>query len=81
MINLIRRSVFTGNWHQMPLPITLEKLRQWEQLCMSGGKRPLIQDFFPELDDDQREFLLTGTTPTEWDEYVKDIDDRIEAKR
>ena len=31
----------------------------------------LIQDAFPDLDADQREFLMTGITPAEWAEMFK----------
>lgn len=29
-----------------------------------------IQTIFPELDDNQREFLKTGTTPDEWNYFM-----------
>ena len=51
----------------MEIPVTPEKLQEWEQVC--GTIR--IQDFFPELNADQREFLLTGLTPEDWDEITK----------
>jgi len=31
--------------------------------------RILIQDMFPDISSSEREFLLTGITPTEWDEH------------
>lgn len=31
-------------------------------------KGTMIQDAFPTLSADEREFLLTGITPEEWDE-------------
>jgi hypothetical protein len=31
-----------------------------------------IQDFLPNLDDDDREFILTGITPDEWDNLFKE---------
>ena len=33
--------------------------------------RPLIQDLFPELSTDEREFLQTGATPEEWAEQTE----------
>jgi len=39
----------------------------------SGGA--LIQDAFPYLDNEEREFILTGITPAEWDEMFGDEDD------
>ena len=37
----------------------------------------LIQDIFPELTREEREFLKTGTTPEEWKEmfYFEELDD------
>lgn len=34
-----------------------------------------IQNTFPQLTDDQREFLMTGITPDEWNEIFKDHDE------
>jgi hypothetical protein len=38
----------------------------------------LIQDAFPFLSDDEREFLLTGTTPEEWREMCEWFDQNEE---
>jgi hypothetical protein len=45
----------------MVLPVDEDRIRQY-----FGGSRVLVQDLFPELDADQREFLMTGATPEEW---------------
>ena len=34
----------------------------------------LIQEAFPELSDNAREFILTGATDDEWDEYFSEKD-------
>jgi len=47
----------------MELPITQEHLDIYETV---GDI--LIQDAFPNLDAGQREFLLSGVTPQEWEE-------------
>lgn len=52
-------STLSGKTHEMELPITPEQLRRWEQ-----GE--FVQDVFPHLTADQREFLMTGITPDEW---------------
>lgn len=36
----------------------------------------LVQDAFSRLNADQREFLMTGMTPEEWDEYLLNPDYR-----
>lgn len=38
----------------------------------NGG---LIQDCLPELDDDQREFLISSTTPAEWKRMEVELDE------
>tara|TARA_R100000742_G_C4279094_1_gene102912 strand:- start:1763 stop:1921 length:159 start_codon:yes stop_codon:yes gene_type:complete len=45
----------------MVLPTTQGKLDRYY-----GGKE-CVQDVFPTLDADQREFIMTGVTPAEWD--------------
>lgn len=57
---ITRRSPFSGKFHQMDLPITSGQLARWE----AGDP---IQNVFPHLSAEQREFILTGITPEEWD--------------
>jgi|TARA_R110000765_G_scaffold322798_1_gene414531 hypothetical protein len=39
---------------------------------MPSKKRPLLKKYFPELSEEDREFLLTGITPEEWAEFDKE---------
>lgn len=57
-----RESMFTGVKRTVNLPVTREQLFAWRD----GG---LVQDVFPNLSVDQREFLISGTTPDEWKQY------------
>jgi hypothetical protein len=34
----------------------------------SWGQGELVQNAMPHLSADEREFIMTGITPTEWDE-------------
>jgi len=34
-----------------------------------------VQDIFPQLDAEQREFLINGVTPQEWTKYIGDYND------
>lgn len=61
-----KRSELTGRVNQMELPVTPEQIREWQV------SRTLIQNAFPQLTPDQREFLLTGSTQQEWDDLFKD---------
>lgn len=67
---VVRPSVFSGEVRAMNLPtVTQERLDRWESEGLN------IQDAFPELTDDEREFILTGMTPEEWDEAFPEEDD------
>lgn len=52
------------------MPIPIEEISQcwynWQMKAMH------IQDAFPHMIAEYREFLLTGITPTEWNEIFKD---------
>ena len=54
-----RTSMISGETNSMELPITNAQLDRW-----TNGA--LIQNVFPDLSEDQREFLMTGITPEEW---------------
>ena len=36
-----------------------------------GKERRLIQDIFPNLNEDEREFIMTGYTPADWRNYME----------
>jgi len=66
---LTKKSAFTGRMHTMDLPITEEELHAYE----TGSC--VIQNFFPHLNADQREFIMTGVTKEEWDATFGSQDD------
>ena len=55
-----RRSPFSKTENTMELDITPEQLARYEQ----GNE--LIQNVFPDLSSEHREFIMTGITPEEW---------------
>lgn len=61
-----RTSMLTGKTNRMDLPLTADQLAEWDNTPRS--ERQLIQLQFPTLTEDQREFILSGATPEEWDE-------------
>lgn len=64
---LRKTSIFTGREHDMEFPDGIEpRIAAWKT---SGI---MIQEAFPDLTPDQREFLLSGSTPEEWDELFKE---------
>lgn len=65
-VTITRRSDLSGVTRSMTMPIPVEKWDRW--LNTPPSERPHVQDYFPELNADQREFILTGITPEEWEE-------------
>ena len=56
-----RGSILTGSTSEMEIDVTEKQITLW----MEGA---LIQDVMPNLSPDEREFIMTGITPAEWDE-------------
>ena len=65
-MKILRKSIFTGIECVRDIDVTKEQLEAWR----SGT---LIQNAMPNLTADEREFIMTGATPDEWDkEYGSD---------
>jgi hypothetical protein len=65
-----RASSITGLTHTREVPVTEAQLNAWYD-----GAR--IQDAMPNLSAEDREFILSGITPEEWNTYmVSDEDDQ-----
>ena len=60
-MQITRTSRLTGKTSVMDLNLTQAELAAW----VDGM---LIQDAMPQLSPEEREFLMTGITPAEWDE-------------
>lgn len=60
-MKITRTSPFSGKVNTMDIPVTQDQIDAWE-----NGE--LIQRAMPNLTPDQREFLMTGITPQEWEE-------------
>jgi uncharacterized protein (DUF779 family) len=60
-MQITRRNPFTGEHHSMDIAVTEQQLQAWK----SGQ---LIQDAMPGLTDDEREFIMTGILPAQWNE-------------
>ena len=60
---LVRKQhLITGEMNMMDLPVTQDQLDLFQ---MPG--RPNVQEIFPQLNADEREFLITGMLPGEYD--------------
>lgn len=59
-MTVYRRNPFTGVMSSMELPITNEQVEAWQ----NGA---YIQNVMPQLNADQREFMISGLLPEEFD--------------
>ena len=59
-MQIVRTSRISGNTNVMDIDITTDQFLSW----IDGS---LIQDVMPNISADEREFIMTGITPDEWD--------------
>ena len=55
-----RKSILSGNVNAMDIDVTPAQIDAWEQGM-------LVQSAMPDLSADEREFIMTGITPNEWE--------------
>ena len=67
-MEITRKSSVTGKRHTLDLPITDAQIAKYH----NGA---LVQDAFPHLTADQREFIISGATAEEWINLFKGIDE------
>jgi hypothetical protein len=63
-IAIVRTSPITGKQNTREIPISVETYALGMQAWKKGA---LIQNAFPTLSPADREFILSGITPEEWD--------------
>ena len=74
-MNITRTSLFSRVTRTLDLPVTEAQLDAW-----ASGE--LIQNAFPDLSPDDREFLKTGITAEEWEQmYREDVEDKDLAEQ
>ena len=59
-MQIVRTSTLSGNTSAMEIAVSQDQLDAW----LNGA---LIQNAMPNLNADEREFIMTGITPNEWD--------------
>jgi len=65
-----RQSIVSGKVYQMELDITQQQLDDF-----ANDKLGLIQEAFPHLSVDEREFIISGIHPIEWRELFGELDE------
>lgn len=66
LVLVTKVSLLSGKTNSMTLPIRQGEVEYWQQ---SGA---MVQDVFPHLTAGEREFLISGITPDEWDDAFGD---------
>jgi hypothetical protein len=69
-MKLMMRSMISGNVNTLELPMTLDEFNVAHDKWKNEGV--FIQDAFPMLSPDLREFVKTGITPEEWNNIFGD---------
>ena len=73
-MQITKRSPFSRQYNTMDIDITME------QIGMIDAGLGLIQDIIPHIPLDEREFIISGITPKEWDDMFTDEDDFMEPQ-
>lgn len=70
---IVRRSQATGARHERELDVTHQQMAAFERGVM-------VQDAFPQLSAEDREYILSGITPEEWAIlYPPEEEDEVDA--
>ena len=60
-----RKSILSGKLNEMELNVTSQQMERFY------NGRELTQNIFPNLNSEEREFLISGMLPNEWDKNFK----------
>ena len=63
-MQVTRRSPLTGNVNTLELNVTQEQMQEFQ----SEGRQRLVQEIFCDASKEEREFILTGYTPQDWEQ-------------
>ena len=70
-MNITMASAATGSVNTMNINVTEQQLAHYVNsgMCIQDAwvDGSLIQDVMPDISADEREFIMTGITPDEWD--------------
>jgi hypothetical protein len=70
-IIVTNRSIITGKRSSMIMSNTSSNaVAEWADRRFKGQANGLVQDVFPKLTAEEREFLISGITPEEWKKHI-----------
>lgn len=68
-MEFVRKSQITGKMSVRDISISHSQYRAWVDAADDDPNR-FIQQALPHISAEDREFLMTGITPEEWDEHL-----------
>lgn len=71
-MEITRTSIIDNKSYTMDLPLSMEEFERGIKAYNDGA---FIQHAFPTLNAEQREFLLNGITPEEWNTIFADYEE------
>lgn len=69
-----RISPISGTKNTMEIEVSPEQIKEW-----NTGVGRSVQDVFHNLTDNEREFITTGITASEWDSITDDEAEELDA--
>jgi len=73
---VMRKSIIDGQPYTMAIGnASAYEIYEWFKARLQGTEKRLIQDVFPNLLPEEREFLLSGITPGEWERKIAITED------
>jgi len=67
-MQITKQCMLTGDTNTMDIPVTQDQLDDW-----TNGM--LIQEAMPNLTAEDREFIMTGTTPEVWTKNFSEVEE------
>jgi len=67
-MQITKQCMLTGDTNTMDVPVTQDQLNDW-----TNGM--LIQEAMPNLTAEDREFIMTGTTPEVWTKNFSEVEE------
>ena len=69
-MQVTRRSPVTGQTNTLEVNVTEQQMQEFQ----SGGRQRLVQEIFCDASASEREFILTGYTPEDWEMIFGDAE-------
>ena len=82
VVYVTRPSLITNKMNTVPfIGVDAAFLVGWlTERYVDGGRTAMVQDAFPDMNAEEREFLMTGITAQEWRDNLSPSEDELEGQ-